>query len=155
MQSRTADAPPAVGGMDDLRQALPSVVVGEAAEVERKHEWPGALFIILAYVTSVGLGASAVGSAGWAAYTGDGDLARWALLAGAGSVLQWRLARAVERSSRWGWFGAMAELGVAAAAKVWALSTGDVAGPVFGLVIDALWIGYFWDRRRQFDVDEF
>lgn len=154
MQSKTADAPPAAGAMDDLRQALPSVVVGDAPAVERKHEWPGSLFVMLSYVAAVGLAGSAVGSAGWAAFTGQPGPAGWAVVAGAGAVLQWRLARAVESFSRWGWFGAMAELGAAAAAKVWALFTGGVAGAAVGLVIDALWIGYFWDRRRQFDVDD-
>jgi hypothetical protein len=155
MHTRTVDAPPAAPVLDDLRQSLPSMMVGEAPEVQRTHEWPGAVFIILSYVTSVALGGSAVGSAGWAAWTGNAGLAGWALLAGAGSVLQWRLAKAVEKSSRWGWYGAIAELGAAAATKVWAaFATGDVVGPAIGLVIDALWIGYFWERRGQFEVDD-
>lgn len=154
MHSRTVDAASGTAALDDLRQSLPSVVVGETPEVQKEHEWPGALFIILSYVTAVGLGASALGSAGWAAWTGSAGFGRWALVAGAGSLLQWRLAKAVEKSSRWGWYGAMAELGAAAAAKVWAaVSTGDIVGPAIGLAIDALWIGYFWNRRGQFDVD--
>lgn len=156
MQSKTAvDFPPVAPALDDaLRQALPSVVVGEAAEVERTHEWPGSMFIILSYVAAVGLAASAVGSVGWGLFSGEPDLSLWAVGAGAWSVLQWRLATAVQRFSRWGWYGAMAELGAAAAAKVWTIaSTGEVVGPAIGLVIDALWIGYFWERREQFDVD--
>jgi hypothetical protein len=156
MQSKTTlEVPPAAPALDDaLRQALPSVVVGETAEVERTHEWPGTMFVILSYVAAVGLAASAVGSVGWGLFTGDAGLGGWAVGAGVWSVLQWKLARAVQNFSRWGWYGAMAELGAAAAAKVWTFaSTGEVVGPAIGLVIDALWIGYFWERREQFDVD--
>lgn len=153
--STSPGAPPAAAGLDPgVRGALPPLVVGEAAEVPRTHEWPGALFIILSYVFSVGLAASAVGSVGWAVYTGNPGLGVWGVGAGVWSALQWRLAKAVEKSSRWGWYGAMGELSLAAAAKVWTfLSTGEVAGPAIGLLIDALWIGYFWERREQFDVD--
>lgn len=156
MQSKTAvEAQPAAPALDDaLRQTLPSLVVGEAPEVERTHEWPGGLFIILSYVAAVGLAASAVGSAGWTLVSGESSLSAWAVVGGAWAVLQWRLATAVQRFSRWGWYGAMAELSAAAAAKVWTfLSTGEIVGPAIGLVIDAAWIGYFWERREQFDVD--
>jgi hypothetical protein len=156
MQSKTTlEAPPAAPAQDDaLLRALPSVVVGETAEVERTHEWPGTMFVVLSYVVAVGLAASAVGSAGWALLSDQPALGLWAAGAGAWSVLQWRLATAVQRFSRWGWYGAMAELGAAAAAKVWTFaSTGDVVGPVIGLAIDVAWMSYFWERREQFDVD--
>lgn len=143
-----------------FRETLPPVVVGEtpafmvgeSAETVREHEWPGNLFVVLSYVFAVGLAASAVGSAGWALFTGDLDVAGWAVAAAVGSVLQWRLAGAVEHFSRWGWYGAMAELTVAAAAKVWAIAEGNW-GAVVGLVFDLLWMSYFWERRDQFDVD--
>jgi len=154
MQTRTAESPLAAPALDEaFRQTLPPVVVGETPEVAREHEWPGSLFVILSYVTAVGLAASAVGSALWSVATGNASLAGWTVVAGVWSALQWRLARAVEKSTRWGWYGAMAELGVAAVAKLWAFSTGEFVGPAIGLAFDALWMSYFWERREQFDVD--
>jgi hypothetical protein len=143
-----------------FREALPPVVAGDTPafiagdtpENVREHEWPGNLFVVLSYVVAVGLAASAVGSVGWSIFTGDLDVAGWAVAAGVGSVLQWRLAGAVEHFSRWGWYGAMAELSVAAAAKVWAIAEGNW-GAVVGLVLDLLWMSYFWERRGHFDVD--
>lgn len=144
-----------------FREALPPVVVGdgpavvagETAEIAREHEWPGNLFVILSYVAAVGLAASAVGSVGWTFISGDPDVAGWAVGAGVWSVLQWRLAGEVEHFSRWGWYGAMAELTGAAAVKVWAVVEGNWLGVAVGLVMDLLWMNYFWERREQFDVD--
>lgn len=104
MQSKVVfEARPDAPAPDDaLRQALPSVVIGEAAEVERTHEWPGTMFVILSYVAAVALAAGAVGSAGWSLLSGEPNLGFWAVGAGAGSVLQWRLAKVVENFSRWG-----------------------------------------------------
>jgi hypothetical protein len=144
-----------------FREALPPVVVGdgpamvagETAEGERKHEWPGNLFVILSYVAAVGLAASAVGSAGWTIISGDLDKAAWAVGAGVWAAVQWRLAGEVEHFSRWGWYGAMAELTCAAAVKVWAMVEGNWIGAAVGLVLDLLWMSYFWERRDQFDVD--
>lgn len=151
----TVEAPPAAPPLDEaFRRTLPPVVVGEKPEVRREHEWPGSLFYILAYVAAVGLAAGAVGSVGWAVISGSITPVGWALGMGVGAGLQWRLAKAVEKFSRWGWIGAMTELGIAAAAKLWAFSTGDVVGPAFGLGIDLLWLKYFWDAREQFDVDD-
>ena len=130
----------------------PAVVAGEMGEIKREHEWPGNLFVVLSYVAAVGLGASAVGSVGWTLISGSLDVAGWAVGGGIWAVLQWRLAGEVEHFSRWGWYGAMAELTVAAAAKVWAIAEGNW-GAVVGLVFDLLWMSYFWERREQFDVD--
>lgn len=155
MQSHTvAEAPPAAAGLDpDLRGALPPVVVGEKDAVKREHEWPGNLFVILSYVAAVGLAASAVGSIGWAFITGDGGKLAWGAGAAVWAVLQWRLAGEVQHFSRWGWYGAMAELTAASAAKIWTIAEGNVVGGVIGLCIDIAWMSYFWDRRAEFDVD--
>ncbi len=153
--SDTADLDPG------FREALPPVVVGDRAatvvgetpETAREHEWPGNLFVILSYVAAVGLGASAVGSVGWTFISGNLDVADWAVVGGIWAVLQWRLAGEVEHFSRWGWYGAMAELTGAAAVKVWAMVEGNWIGAAVGLILDLLWMSYFWERREQFDID--
>jgi hypothetical protein len=154
MQIKTVvEAPSAALTLDEIRDTLPSVTVGDRPEVHREHEWPGWLFFVLAYVMAVGLAAGAVGSVGWAAVSGSMEPVGWAVGAGLGAVLQWRLAKAVQHFSRWGWIGAMAELGIAAAAKLSTLISGDFGGAVFGLVIDVMWMNYFWENREQFDID--
>lgn len=155
MPIKTAvEAPPAAFPLDEpIRDTLPPVTVGERPEVHREHEWPGWLFFVLAYVVAMGLAAMAVGSVGWAAISGSMQPLLWAVAGSVGAVLQWRLAKAVEHFSRWGWIGAMAELGLAAAAKLGTLFSGDYVGAVFGLVIDVMWMKYFWENREQFDID--
>lgn len=69
------------------------------------------------------------------------------------SVLQWRLAREVRHFTRWGWYGAMAEMGIAPAAKVWTLAQGEIVGGVVGLAFDIYVLRYFWQRRADFDID--
>ncbi|HEX2079166.1 MAG TPA: hypothetical protein VHG08_15685 [Longimicrobium sp.] len=139
--------PPVVAGEG------PALVVGETPEVVREHDWPANLFVVLSYVAAVGLAASAVGSVGWTILSGDLDKAGWAVVAGVWAALQWRLAGEVEHFSRWGWYGAMMELSAAAAAKVWMMTQGNWVGAAVGLVLDLLWMDYFWERRDQFDVD--
>lgn len=132
---------------------MPALVVGDRPEVERTHQWPANLFIVLSYVAAVGLAVGAVGSAGWAILSGDMDKLGWAVGAGLGAVLQWRLAGEVEHFTRWGWYGAMAELAAAVAAKAWSIAEGNWVGGAIGLVLDLLWMSYFWESRDQFDVD--
>lgn len=155
MQIKTVEAPPVAPLDQALRQALPSVVVGEKPEVRREHEWPDGLFYVLSYVMAVGLAAACVGSVGWAAISSSMQPLLWAVAGVVGAVLQWRLAKGVEHFSRWGWIGAMAELGLAAAAHLWAFSSGEVVGPAIGLAIDLLWMKYFWEAREQYDIDAF
>ncbi|HEX2079168.1 MAG TPA: hypothetical protein VHG08_15695 [Longimicrobium sp.] len=147
-----------------LREALPPVIVGEAPadvvdETEERpwdNDWPGGVFVFLSYAIAAGLGLGAFVSAG-AAALGLGrpplEMLGQAAVLGAGAAFQWRLAGAVEHCSRWGWYGAMAELTAAAAAKVWLIADGNVAWGVIGLVIDLLWMRFFWNYREQFDVD--
>ena len=75
------------------------------------------------------------------------------LLALAGSFVQQWLAREVERFTRWGWYGAMTEVGAATAAKLWAIATGSASGVGIMLILDVVWLRYFWRRRADFDVD--
>ncbi|HEX6368994.1 MAG TPA: hypothetical protein VF006_08675 [Longimicrobium sp.] len=129
---------------------LPEMVVGDAAFASpRVHGVRGTLFIGFSYVMAAGSGLSAIlfaisgGRAGANMITG----LVWA-------VLQWRLATEVRRFSRWGWYGAVAELAAAAAAKLfWMFDLRDLAFVfVMLLVVDAFMLRYFWTRRDQFDV---
>lgn len=157
IQTQTAatdDLSPAAAEVDPgIRDALPPVVIGERPQVKQEHEWPGNLFVILSYIAAVCIAASAVGGLGWGLYTGAWPLLGLAVGGGLWAAVQWRLAEEVSHFSHWGWYGAMAELGAAALAKVWAMAEGNVVGGLIGLVIDLLWMQYFWDRRAQFDVD--
>lgn len=154
MQIKTVvEAPSAALALDEIRDTLPPVTVGDRPEVHREHEWPGWLFFVLAYVMAGGLAAGAVGSVGWAAISGSMQPILWAVAGVVGAVLQWRLAGAVQHFSRWGWIGAMTELGLAAAAKLATFFSGDYVGAVFGLGIDVMWMKYFWENREQFDID--
>jgi hypothetical protein len=154
MQIKTVvEAPSTALALDEIRDTLPPVTVGERPEVHREHGWPGTLFYRLAYVMAVGMAAGAVGSVGWAAISGSTKPLLWAVAGVVGAVLEWRLAKEVEHFSRWGWIGAMAALGLGAAAKLSTFFSGDFGGVVFGLVIDVMWMKYFWENREQFDID--
>jgi hypothetical protein len=154
MEIKTLEAAPAAAGLDPgIREALPPVMVGDVAEVKREHEWPGNLFFVLSYIAAVGLGAGALGAVAFSLFAGKPSMAGFALVAAAGAVVQWRLAKEVENFSRWGWYGAMVELGAAALAKLWSMAQGNVVGGAIGLGIDIAWMHYFWERRDQFDVD--
>ncbi|HEU0300241.1 MAG TPA: hypothetical protein VFR37_12320 [Longimicrobium sp.] len=153
METKPAREAPAASTLDPgVRETLPPLVVGdEGVETTWKHEWPGRLFIVLSGITALGLAGSAVAGA-VLGLNGDVNLP---LSVGIGvwAVLQWRLTKEVSRFSRWGWYGAMAELGGAAAAEVWAMAEGDFVGGAIALVPGLLWMRYFWARRDQFDVD--
>lgn len=154
METRTLEAPSTLSGLDpDVRESLPPVMVGDAAEVKREHEWPGSLFFVLSYIAAVGLGAGAVGCAAWAVFTLNPVTAGLALALGAAAAVQGRLAKEVENFSRWGWYGAMVELTAASVAKLWSMAQGNVVGGAIGLGIDLAWMAYFWERRDQYDVD--
>lgn len=141
---------------------LTAADVGDARErYTTEHAWPGSLFVFLARLLSLGMGAGAVVAVvgtvigfimgDW----GPALLAAAAAVAlGTGCVVQHSLGSHVSRFTRWGWYGAMGELAVAALAQVNVMATtGDVGGPLFGLVIDVLWMRYFWNRRADFDID--
>lgn len=134
----------------ETAEPLPEMVVGDAAFASpRLHGMRGTLFIGFSYVMAAGSGFSAIlfiisgGLAGTNAITG----LVWA-------VLQWRLATEVRRFSRWGWYGAMAELAGAAGAKLfWVFFLPEMAFVfVLVLVIDGFMVRYFWTRRAEFDV---
>lgn len=150
------EPPPAAGlslTMDDqelTREAAP------------KHGWPGSLFVLVSNLLAIVGGLAAV----WAGLvalmilaSGEADVGgRAALVAlslALGCVLQRALATHVGRFSRWGWYGAMAELGFLALTKANAIvaEPDAAAGAIVGIVIDLLWMGYFWKHRADFDVD--
>ena len=160
----TLEATPGPAGLDPaIRESLPPVLVGDSRPVAAgeeetpvENQWPGGLFVFLSYLAAVGLGLGACMSAGAAAF-GLGrpplEMLGQAAIMGAGAVFQWWLATEVDHASRWGWYGAMVELTAASAAKVWMMAEGNVVGGLIGLIIDLLWMSYFWERRDQFDVD--
>jgi hypothetical protein len=155
------DSPAAATGLgagDAFRAPLPGLVMGDAAAVTtRRHDWPGRLFVGLSYLTSVACAIGAVALTCFAAFGVELAAEVWkpALAAAAFGVLQWRLAREVSRFSRWGWIGAMVELGGAALAKVGMAVLMPVTLPsaLVALAVNGAWMRYFWRRRAEFDID--
>lgn len=154
MMENAVDAAP-VPLADLARDPLPGLVMGDAAVGRpRAHGWPGGLFYGLSYLFAFCLGALALVMGAGGLLNGlEWPLVPMAAGAALWSALQWRLAHEVEGFSRWGWYGAMGELGVAAAAKLWSIAQGQVFGAVLGLAVDVLWLRYFWNRRADFDID--
>ncbi len=145
--------------LPDIAVPLPGLMMGDAAESAsgtRRHEWPARLFIACSYLTA---GALAIGVVTFGAFALNYGLEPrpWAQLAGAGvwSLLQWRLASEVSRFSRWGWYGAMAELAGAAAVKLGlaVMTPFTLPSAVVMLAINGAWMRYFWNRRAHYDVD--
>lgn len=142
------------------------LTAGDAASLQAaerpEHGWPGSLFVFLANLAALGLGLVALGAGlGVILFLlmGDWGPAGLAALAcvglSVGCVLQRTLASNVDHFTRWGWYGAMAELALVTLAKVQAIVTEptDFVGPMIGIVLDLLWMAYFWERRADFDVD--
>lgn len=127
-----------------------------------EHGRPGDWFIFLSKLTAIGMGVGAAGATilfvvallgGETQYLGVLALAVVGL--SIGFLVQSNLAEHVKHFSRWGWWGAMAELVVVTLSKVVALAAdpGSFMGPAIGLAIDAVWLRYFWERRKDFDID--
>ena len=131
-------------------EPLPEMVVGDAAFASpRVHGVRGTLFIGFSYVMAAGSGFSAL------LFAISGGIAGTNTIMGlVWAALQWRLATEVRRFSRWGWYGAMAELAGAAGAKLfWVFYLREMAFLfLMLLVVDAFMMRYFWTRRGQFDV---
>lgn len=153
--------PLADAGLEPAPASWLPLTAGDAAVVrgtdQPKHEWPGKLFIGLAKLASFGLGLAAVGAIlGMVLDTGPLPGEMWMVVTlAAGAVFQAALARNVERFTRWGWYGAVAELSFAALAKVAAIvaDPGSFIGAGFGITVDLLWLQYFWAQRRDYDID--
>jgi hypothetical protein len=136
-------------------EPLPSMVMGDAAErATPRHGIRGTLFIAFSYMMAVSSGVAFTVSTYIAASYGVLADAGQALAAGVWAVLQWRLAGEVRRFSRWGWYGAMAELSVAVVSMLfWAFALRELAYFFLSvLIVDVLLLRYFWTRRAQFDV---
>lgn len=153
--------PLADAGLEPAPASWLPLTAGDAAVVrdadEPKHEWPGKLFIWLSKLTALAMGIAAVGAI--LAMVLDigplpGEMWMVATLV-AGAVFQYTLGRNVERFTRWGWYGAVAELSFATLAKVAAViaDPGSFIGGGFGITVDLLWLQYFWVQRRDFDID--
>jgi hypothetical protein len=127
-----------------------------------EHGGPGEWFIFLSNLTAIGMGIGAAGAMlglAFGLFAGDWKMMGITALAAVGlaigCVVQSTLAKHVKHFSRWGWWGAMAELVVVTLTKVVALAAdpGSFVGPAIGLAIDAVWLRYFWERRKDFDID--
>lgn len=159
MQTTTTLDPRAAGAFAEeaLHAPLPGMVLGDGAlRTPRRHGWPARMFIGMSYVTALGVGAGLVGIGFFLAGNGrDMNLLQWAwprmLLGGAWALMQWRLATEVRRFSRWGWYGAMAELGIATIVKLGFAAAGPVTLPM--LAFNIVCMRYFWKRRAEFDID--
>jgi hypothetical protein len=156
-----SDAP---ASLDPPRSEWLPITTGDrapAGEAAPKHGWPASIFILLSNLAAFGLGFGAIVAAAgapFAFFRGDGDAGMIALLAvvlGLGFVVQRALAQNVKHFTRWGWYGAMAELAFVTLSKVNVLLTDPESSgaAVVGIVIDLLWMRYFWERRGDFDVD--
>jgi hypothetical protein len=137
-------------------------VAGVQGAERPEHEWPGSLFVFLGNLVAFGMGLGAAGSGLLAIaflLMGDWGPAGLAALAvvglAVGSALQRTLANHVDHFTRWGWYGVMAELALVILAKVQTIATEPTyfMGPLIGIILDLLWMGYFWERRADFDVD--
>lgn len=136
-------------------EPLPAMVMGDpVASATPRHGLPGMLFIAFSYMMAVSSGLAFIAATYIAA--SDGVLADvgQALVTGPWAVLQWRLAGEVRRFSRWGWYGAMVELGFAMATQLFlAFVLREVALFFLALlIVDAVLLRYFWTRRAQFDI---
>ena len=153
--SPVAEAPLRITGLDPVERPLPSLVMADAAATgANRHAWPGTLFYGASYLMAAGLavvsvlGVVSAVTQGWEArfYALPAIAAVW-------SAAQWRLAREVRRFTRWGWYGAVAEMGASILANVWGMAQGEVGGGLCGAVLSTLLLRYFWKRRAQFDID--
>ncbi|HEY0019682.1 MAG TPA: hypothetical protein VGC13_25485 [Longimicrobium sp.] len=158
MMETTGSNLPAASVANEFAQApLPGLTMGDiAVPARRKHEWPAGLFILLSYVTAGGMAIGAVTFGAFGVRYGL-EPRSWVRVAGVGvwCVLQWRLAREVKRFSRWGWYGAMAELAGAALVKLGVAATYLFTLPsaLVVLAVNGAWMRYFWNRRADYDVD--
>ena len=134
----------------DVAEPLPGMVMGDGTvAARREHGLRGTLFIGFSYL----MGAGSALSAALFAISGVGT-ARSLITGLVWGALQWRLATEVRRFSRWGWYGAMAELTFAAATKLfWMFRLPETAFMlVCLLMVNAVLLQYFWTRRAEFDV---
>ena len=132
------------------------------AEEAPEHDWPASLFIFLANFSAYGLGmgAAVFGTVLVLTLLGTETVPPWfAALAmagmGIGSYVQRTLADHVSHFSRWGWWGAMAQLAAVLLTQVAALvaDPSSIVGTGIGIVIVVLWLQYFWAQRADFDIE--
>jgi hypothetical protein len=143
-------APPSAG------LALTAGDAAGYADANLEHDSAGRLFVFLTNLTVLACMVGALVSTGALFIDGlwlDGEI--WMppafVLA---AVLQRGLAKGVGRFTRWGWMGAMAELGLAGLTTIpLNLDAGDWISAVFSIGINLLWMSYFWRRRADFGID--
>jgi hypothetical protein len=146
-----AAAPTALSGV--------SLTAGEADATRTyappTHGWPARLYIFLGSVGSVFTGFAAfAAAAGWFDTAPYGGRVKVAVGLALSAVVQRLVARAVRRFSRWGWYAAMLSLAASVVTGVpLELDVGKwVASGIF-IVLELLWMRYFWRRRADFGID--
>lgn len=124
-----------------------------------EHGRPAKLFMLFTNLTVVASVFGAVGCAvGVVLGLVEGNLKLAALTAAAGvglgvvALVQRTLARHVEHFSRWGWWGAVAQLTIGAATNA-SFLVGNSSGGLVSTVVNLLLLRYFWRRRADFGVD--
>jgi hypothetical protein len=139
-------------------EPLAGLLVGDTAiAAPRAHGLPGRFFIGFTCLMSF---VSALRALVLVIAIGNGPgvpvwMWKQGLAACVWAVLQWRLAGEVRRFSRWGWYGAMAELTLAALTQLfWVFLLRELAFLFVALLIaDMFFLRYFWKRRVDFGID--
>ncbi len=152
----TLERPPAAGHAGAGWKPLPAIFVGESAvavAAPAVHAWPGKLFVALSRMIAAGLGIFACVAIPSGLFMLEPMTVALGVGTGVWCLVQRRLTTGVRHFTRWGWYGAMMEVGVVTAGKLWALATGSASGIGISLLLDVVWLRYFWRRRAEFDVD--
>ena len=127
--------------VDALREPLPAIFVGErAVAAPAKHGWPGKLIVGLSRLVTAGLGIAACMAIPSGLYRMDLMMFAAGVGVGVWCLVQRRLTKGVRQFTRWGWYGAMMEVGAVTAGKLWALATGSASGVGISLVLDVVWV---------------
>lgn len=150
----TLERLPAAGHAGAGWRPLPAIFVGESAvAAPAEHAWPGKLFVILSWMIAAGLAIFAFVAIPSGLFMLEPMTVALGVGTGVWCLVQRQLTKGVQHFTRWGWYGAMMEVGAVTAAKLWALATGSASGIGISLLLDVVWLRYFWRRRAEFDVD--
>jgi hypothetical protein len=152
--SATAEPSSASIPLEAVREPLPAIFVGESVVAgPTAHEWPGKLFVGLSWLIAGGLGILACVTMSRGVLSLEPQTFGLGVAVGVWCLVQRRLTSGVRQFTRWGWYGAMMEVGAVTAAKLGALAMGTASGVGLGLILDIVWLHYFWRRRADFGVD--
>lgn len=119
------------------------------------HGWPARLYIFLGRAGSLFTGFAAVAAAlGWFDTAPYGGPVKVAAVLAVTAVVQLTVANAVRRFSHWGWYAAMLSLGATVVTSIpLELDPGSWVAAGIYIVLELLWMRYFWRRRADFGID--